>query len=42
MQQAMATDNALINGLLPIVRKENGFDDKATYDSKTQTWTIKK
>jgi predicted RNase H-like nuclease (RuvC/YqgF family) len=41
IQQAMATDNALIDGLIPIVRKENGFSDGAEYDRATQTWKVK-
>jgi DNA repair ATPase RecN len=38
IQQKIAADKALIDGLVPIVRKENGWPDSATYDYTTQTW----
>lgn len=38
IQGQIATNNALIAGLVPIVRKENGWPDTATFDAATQTW----
>lgn len=38
IQNQIATDKALVDGLVPVVRKENGWPDTATYDSATQTW----
>lgn len=38
IQQKIASDNVLIQGLVPIVKKESGFDDAATFDIDTQTW----
>lgn len=38
IQQKIATDNAVINGMVPVVRKENGWPDTATFDVETQTW----
>lgn len=38
IQSQIATNNALIAGLVPIVRKENGWPDTATFDAATQTW----
>lgn len=32
-------DNATINGLIPLVREENGWPETATYDVATQKWT---
>jgi septal ring factor EnvC (AmiA/AmiB activator) len=41
IQQKVATDNALVNGLTPVVKKENSLPDSATYDAATQTWKAK-
>lgn len=41
IQNQMATDNALIQGLIPVVRQENGLPDSATFDTSTQTWKNK-
>ena len=38
IQQKIATDNAVIGGLIPIVRKESGFPDTTTFDVDTQKW----
>lgn len=38
MQSKVTTDKALIEGLVPVVRKESGLPDSATYESATQTW----
>lgn len=38
IQNKMATDNALIQGLIPIVRKENGLPDTATFDVGKGVW----
>ena len=32
------TDKALMDGLVPIVRKENGLRDSDWFDTNTQTW----
>jgi hypothetical protein len=34
----VAQDQALIDGLIPVVRKENSLPDTATFDVGTQTW----
>lgn len=39
IQNAIGRDKALIEGLIPIVRKENDLPDTATYDQSTQKWT---
>lgn len=41
IQQKIATDNALIGGLIPIVKKENGFPDSTTFNVDTQKWEDK-
>lgn len=38
IQQKIATDNAVIQGMVPVVRKENGWPDTASFDVETQTW----
>lgn len=38
VQSKMNSDKALMDGLIPIVKKENSLPDTATYDSVTQTW----
>lgn len=38
----IATDKALIDGLTPVVRKENDLPDTAQFDSAKQTWTVPK
>jgi hypothetical protein len=35
----IATDKALIDGLVPVVRKENGIPDTTTFDPATQKWS---
>jgi len=35
----IATDKALIDGLIPIVRKENDLPSTTTFNSTTQKWT---
>lgn len=40
MQSSIAKDRALIEGLIPIVRKENDLPDNATYDQATQKWNV--
>lgn len=39
LQQKVAVDNALVDGLVPVVRKENNLPDSATFDPATQTWS---
>jgi DNA repair ATPase RecN len=39
MSSKIATDKALIDGLVPIVRKENDLPSTATFDSATQKWS---
>lgn len=39
IQNKMARDNALIQGLIPIVRKENGLPDTATFEVGKGAWT---
>jgi hypothetical protein len=36
----VADNSAVIQSLIPIVKKENGFPDSATFDEATQTWKI--
>lgn len=38
LNNQIASDKALIEGLEPVVRKENGWPDSATFDVATQTW----
>jgi Skp family chaperone for outer membrane proteins len=38
VQQKVATDNALVQGITPVVRKENGFSPDTVFDVATQTW----
>lgn len=40
LQSQLASNTALLNGLLSVVRKENGLPDSATFDTATQTWHI--
>jgi len=42
IQAKSQSDKALIDGLIPVVRKENGLPDTQTYDPVTQTWSAKK
>ena len=37
-QQNVNTDSALISGLIPVVKQENGFDQDTNFDQATQTW----
>lgn len=39
ISRALNTDGAMVSGLIPVVRKENGWPDTAAYDESTQTWT---
>lgn len=39
LQQQLNTDNALIKGLIPVVRQENGLPETVKFDSNTQKWT---
>lgn len=39
IQNVINTDKAVIDGLIPVVRKENDLPPTATFDSATQTWT---
>ena len=41
LQQKVATDQALIDGLVPVVRKESGLPPTAKFDAKTQEWSTK-
>ncbi len=38
IQNEIGKDQALIGGLISIVRKENGLPESATFDTSTQTW----
>jgi hypothetical protein len=38
LQSRIATDNAQIQALTPIVKKEQSLPDSAVFDVKTQTW----
>lgn len=38
IQNQLATNKVLIESLVPIVRKENGWPESATFDAATQTW----
>lgn len=38
VQSKMNSDYTLAQGLIPIVRKENGLPDTASFDLTTQTW----
>lgn len=42
IQNAIGKDRALIEGLIPIVRKENDLPEGTTFDSATQKWTSPK
>ena len=37
-QQNVSKDNALIQGLEPIVKKENSLPDTASFDQQKQEW----
>ncbi len=39
LAQKISSDAALVQGLTPVVRKEKGFPDGATFDPATQTWS---
>lgn len=41
IQQKVATDNAVINGLVPVVKAENGLDEKTIFDPVSQSWHAK-
>jgi hypothetical protein len=38
LQQKIATDTALINGLIPVVRQENELKATDVFDAATQAW----
>jgi hypothetical protein len=38
-RQKVATDNAIVQGLIPVARKEKGYDDSMTWNVDTQTWS---
>lgn len=40
IQQQIASDNLLVNGLIPVVRKENNLPDEAVFDKSNQTWSV--
>lgn len=40
IQVKIGSDKALIDGLVPIVRQENGMTETATFDPATQKWTV--
>ena len=40
LMQKINTDKPLMDGLIPIVRKENNLPDNAAFDEKTQTWSV--
>ena len=42
IQNEIGKDKALIDGLIPVVRKENNLPDAATFDSVSQKWTAPK
>ena len=42
IQQKIAQDSALIQGLVPIVREENSLPDTTTFNLETQKWTDSK
>jgi hypothetical protein len=42
IQQKMKQDDALITGLVHVVKQENNLPNTATFDPKTQKWTVKK
>ena len=39
IQQKLNMASAQVQGLIPVVRKENGLPDTATFDMATQKWT---
>lgn len=38
LQAKIADETAVVNGLVPVVRKESALDDTMTFDIDTQTW----
>ena len=40
LQQKVLTEQAQIDGLVPVIRKENGFPDNAAFDAATGKWTV--
>jgi hypothetical protein len=42
IQNKIAINKTLIDGLIPIVRKENNLPDTATFDASSQKWTTPK
>jgi len=39
LQQRVLTEQSQIDGLLPVIRKENGFADNAVFDPATGKWS---
>jgi predicted RNase H-like nuclease (RuvC/YqgF family) len=39
IQQKLQTESVQVQGLIPVVRKENGWPDTATFATDTQKWT---
>lgn len=42
LQNEIGKDKLLIEGLIPVVRKENDFPPTANFDTATQKWTLPK
>ena len=40
IQQKLSSETAQVQGLIPVVRKENDLPDTATFDLNTQKWTV--
>lgn len=42
LQQKIASDNAAVETLIPIVKKDNNLPDNAVFDKEKQTWSAPK
>lgn len=42
LAQRIQNETVQVQGLIPVVRKENGFPDNAAFDIETQKWTVPK
>lgn len=40
LQSKLQTETAQVDGLIKVVKKENGLPDDASYDVSTQKWTV--
>jgi len=40
LSQKLQTETAQVDGLIKVVKKENGLPDNATFDVSTQKWTV--